>query len=131
MSITILRQSLADIAAELEHAKREAAEAQAYARLKREKLDQVRDKMRARMAGDGIEAFTDAQTGIRYWISTIHDIEIVDQDRVFVALYERGRSAHCTRLDARAVKKEAKVDLLEGTIPTVTRALRSRRKKGA
>jgi hypothetical protein len=127
MSITIVRQSLADIAAELEYAKREAADAAAYARMQREKVTQIKNKMRNRMANDGIEGFTDAQTGIRYWVATNRDIEITDQDRVFADLYQRGKTADCIRLDSRAVKKEAKVQLLEGTVEVVARTLRSRR----
>jgi hypothetical protein len=129
MSITIVRQSLADIAAELEYAKREAADAAAYARLQREKVIQVKNKMRNRMANDGIEGFTDAQTGIRYWIATNHDIEITDVDRVYADLRLRGKTANCIRLDARAVKKEAKLELLEGTVPVVARNLRSRKSR--
>jgi hypothetical protein len=131
MTLTITRSTLIELATELECAKQEAAEAAEIARLRREHLANVKHRIRQQMAGEGIESFTDAQTGIRYWIATIRDIEITDPDRVFAAVARRGRSAHCTRLDVRAVKKEAKVDLLEGTIPTVTRALRSRRKKGS
>jgi hypothetical protein len=131
MTLTIVRQSLADIATELEDAKRDAADAAAHARMKRDQLAQVKHKMRTRMAADGVSSFTDSRTGTRYWIATVRDHEITDPDLVLVALSQRGRLKDCTRLDARAVKKEARSEALEGTTPTVTRALRSRRKKGS
>lgn len=118
-----------DLAQEELRAERETARTNVQA--KSDRLEERIHALSERMDRDGVEAFTDRRTGKRVFMETRRTIEVIDQDRVFAALSDRGRLAECTRLDSRAVKKEAKAAPLAGTTEHATRRLRVRKVKGA
>jgi hypothetical protein len=107
------------------------ASARASIEAKAGALEIRKQNLTDRMTRDGIDAFTDRRTGKHFVIENRVTYEITDQDRVFSALNQRGRLGECTRLDVRAVKKEAKSAPLEGTTEIATRRLRVRKAKGA
>lgn len=127
----ITEPTLGELVVRLQGAETELKTALDYAALKRARLNEIRQMVRHRMESEGIDAFSDQVTGTHIVIATQRRHEIVDMDRVFAALHMRGRTAECTRLDVRAVKREARSAPLDGTTEVTTRRLRVRRVKGA
>ncbi len=130
----ITEPTLSDLVASVDLAQEElnAAKesARASVRVKEDRLEEKLHALSERMDRDGLDAFTDRRTGKRVFMELRRTFEITDQDRVFAALSDRGRLAECTRLDSRAVKKEAKEAPLAGTTEVPTRRLRVRKAKG-
>lgn len=131
----ITEPSITEIVAAFVDAQEELADTRASARAaiaaKASALEIRKLALTERMSRDGLDAFTDRRTGKHFFIENRTTYEITDQDRVFSALNQRGRLGACTRLDVRAVRKEAKQAPLEGTTEVATRRLRVRKAKGA
>lgn len=127
----ITEPSLSDLVGELAAAENALASAREAAKAKRDSIADLRQDITARMLREGIDSFTDHRTGTRLSIPLRRAIEVIDEDRVFAALKQRGRLAGCTRLDVRAVRKEARSAPLEGTTEVATRRLQVRHTKGA